>query len=39
MARFYAWEDLTVGELERAKEGMRTYLKKAVPGELAPYAH
>ena len=39
MARRYATEDLTDGELEKAKEGMRNYLKKAVTGGLAAYAH
>ena len=39
MAHRYATENLTDGELEKAKEGMRNYLKKAVMGELAPYAH
>ncbi len=39
MARRYATEELTDGELERAKEGMRNYLKKAVMGELAACAH
>ena len=35
----YATEDLTAGELKKAKEGMRNYLKKTVTGGLAPYAH
>jgi len=39
MAHRYATEQLTDGELEKAKEGMRNYLKKAVTGGLAPYAH
>ena len=39
MARRYATEDLTDGELEKAKGGMRNYLKKAVTGGLDPYAH
>ena len=39
MAHLYATEELTAGELEKAKEGMRNYLKKAVKGELATYAH
>ena len=39
MAHRYATEQLTDGELEKAKEGMRNYLKKAVTGELATYAH
>ena len=39
MAHRYATEALTAGELEKAKEGMRNYLKKAVKGELAPYVH
>ena len=39
MAHRCASEELTAGELEKAKEGMRNYLKKAVTGELAPYAH
>ena len=39
MARRYATEDLTAGELKKAKEGMRNYLKKTVTGGLAPYAH
>ena len=39
MAHRYATEDLTEGELERAKEGMRNYLKKVVTGGLAGYAH
>ncbi len=39
MARRYASEDLADGELEKAKEGMRNYLKKAVAGDLDAYAH
>ncbi len=39
MARRYAATELTAGELKKAKEGMRNYLKKTVTGELAPYAH
>ncbi len=39
MARRYATEALTDGELEKAKEGIRNYLKKAVkamdPGGLS----
>jgi len=32
-------EDLSDGELEKAKEGMRSYLRKAATRELAVYAH
>ncbi len=39
MARRYATEDLTDGELEKAKEGMRYFLRKEVIAGLAPYAH
>jgi hypothetical protein len=39
LARRYATEELTDGELEKAKEGMRNYLKKAAIGPLAIYAH
>ncbi len=39
MARRAATEDLTGGELAKAKQGMRNYLRKAVTGELAAYAH
>jgi len=39
MARRDASEDLTDGQLEKSKEGMRNYLKKAVTGGLASYAH
>jgi hypothetical protein len=39
MARRNAAEGVTDGEVANAKEGMRNYLKKAVTGELAIYAH
>lgn len=38
MARRYATQELTDGELMKSKEGMRNYLKRAVAGELASYA-
>ena len=39
MAHDYATEDLTDGELEKAKEAMRNFLRKEAVGGLAPYAH
>ncbi len=39
MARRYATEDLTAGELDRTKEGMRNFLRKEAKDRLAAYAH
>ncbi len=39
MARRYATEDLTDGESEKAKEAMRSYLRKEARDQLAAYAH
>ncbi len=36
IARRYATEEFTDGELERAKEAMRNFLRKEVTGGLAP---
>ncbi len=39
MAHRYATEELTAGELKKAKEPMRSYLRKEAFRGLAPYAH
>lgn len=39
IARRYATEDLTDGELSRAREAMRNFLRKEAARGLAPYAH
>ena len=39
LARRYATEELTDGQLEKAKEAMRNFLRTEVKGALAPYAH
>ncbi len=39
MAHEYATEELSDGELERSKEGMRNFLRKEAKSRLAAYAH
>ena len=39
MAHDYATEELTAGELDKAKEGMRNFLRKEAKDRLAPYAY
>lgn len=39
MARCYATEELSGGELEKSKEAMRRFLRREITGRLASYAH
>ncbi len=39
MARHYATEELSAGELEQAKESMRIFFRKKVARGSAAYAH